>query len=72
MRSTSRARRRTWIACIAWVRKWGKGRVFSCLLGHDEAVWDRPDIQKMWLEAVRWVLGLTEGDVTPRPKPTGD
>ncbi|MCH7567106.1 MAG: hypothetical protein IH787_05540 [Nitrospirae bacterium] len=38
----------------------------------DAAVWDRPDIQKMWLEAVRWVLGLTDGDTTPLPKPTED
>ena len=57
---------------IAWAREWGKGRVFSCVLGHDRAVWDRPDIQKMWLEAVRWVLGMTDGDTTPRPKPAGN
>ena len=42
---------------LAWVRYWGKGRVFVNLLGHNPAVWDRLDIQKMWLEAVRWVLG---------------
>ena len=57
---------------IARAREWGKGRVFSCVLGHDEAVWDRPDIQKMWLEAVRWVLGWTDGDTTPLPKPAED
>ncbi len=57
---------------IAWVKNWGKGRVFSCVLGHREEVWDRPDIQKMWLEAARWVFGLTDGDTSPRPKPTED
>ncbi len=51
-----------------WVNTWGKGRVFVSTLGHEEAVWDNPGIQKMWLEAAKWVLGMTEGDTTPRPK----
>ncbi|HYM11474.1 MAG TPA: ThuA domain-containing protein [Bryobacterales bacterium] len=53
---------------VAWARTYGKGRVFYCSLGHENAVWDRPDMQKMWLEAVRWAMGLTPGDATPRPK----
>ena len=48
---------------VAWYRQYGKGRVFYCSLGHRESVWDRPDMQKMWLEALRWTLGTTE----PRP-----
>ena len=42
---------------VAWYRQYGKGRVFYCSLGHRNSVWDRPDIQKMWLEAMRWALG---------------
>jgi type 1 glutamine amidotransferase len=53
---------------VAWARTYGKGRVFYCSLGHENAVWDRPDMQKMWLEAIRWAMGLTPGDATPRPK----
>ena len=30
-------------------------------------VWDRPDIQKMWLEMVPWSMGLIPGDARPRP-----
>jgi hypothetical protein len=41
---------------VAWYREYGKGRVFYCSLGHRESVWDRPDIQKMWLEAIRWAM----------------
>ncbi len=41
---------------VAWYRQYGKGRVFYCSLGHRESVWDRPDMQKMWLEAMRWAL----------------
>ena len=52
---------------ITWVRNYGKGRVFHSSLGHRDEVWDHPDIQKMWIEAVKWVMGMTEGDATPRP-----
>jgi uncharacterized protein len=53
---------------VTWVRQYGKGRVFYSSLGHREEVWDRPDIQQMWTEAVKWAMGMTEGDATPRPK----
>ncbi|MCS7027083.1 MAG: ThuA domain-containing protein [Bryobacteraceae bacterium] len=54
---------------VTWVRNYGKGRVFYSSLGHREDSWDRKDIQTMWLEAVKWAMGLTEGDATPRPRP---
>ena len=54
---------------VAWVRKYGKGRVFYSTFGHRDEVWERPDIQKMWIEATKWTMGLTAGDATPRPKP---
>ena len=56
---------------LAWSREWGKGRVFSSVLGHREELWDRPDIQQMWLEAAFWVLGLTdEGETEPIAMPS--
>jgi type 1 glutamine amidotransferase len=54
---------------VTWVRDYGKGRVFYSSLGHEEQVWDRADIQQMWLEAVKWAMGMTQGNATPRPKP---
>jgi type 1 glutamine amidotransferase len=54
---------------VAWARQYGKGRLFYCSLGHREAVWDMPEIQKMWLEAIRWAMGLVPGDATPRSSP---
>jgi len=54
---------------VAWVRKYGKGRVFYSTFGHRTSALDRPDIQKMYLEAVKWCMGLTKGDATPRPRP---
>lgn len=56
---------------IAWARQYGKGRVYYNTLGHREESWDRADVQKMYLEAIKWALGMTQADVTPRPMPTG-
>jgi hypothetical protein len=53
---------------VIWVRNYGKGRVMYNGLGHVEAVWDRPDIQKMVIEQMKWLLGMVPGDATPRPK----
>jgi uncharacterized protein len=44
---------------IAWEHRYGKGRVFYCSLGHFNEVWARPDIQRMWLEAIQWAMGIT-------------
>jgi len=54
---------------LAWVRNYGKGRVFCSPLGHEQQIYDRPDVRKMYLEAVKWAMGLTDGDATPRPRP---
>jgi hypothetical protein len=52
---------------LAWARTYGKGRVFYSALGHGAATWDNPDVYHMYFEALKWSLGLTEADVTPRP-----
>ena len=52
---------------LAWAKTYGKGRVFYSSLGHDAAVWDNRDVAQMYFEAIKWALGLTEGDATPRP-----
>jgi uncharacterized protein len=54
---------------VIWARNYGKGRVLYNGLGHSLEVWDRPDIQAMWLEMVPWAMGLIPGDATPRPAP---
>lgn len=57
---------------VTWVKNYGKGRVYYSTLGHVEASWDRPDVRKMWLEAMKWSLGMVPGSTTPRPKPSAD
>jgi type 1 glutamine amidotransferase len=51
---------------VSWVKSYGKGRVYYSTLGHREETWDRPDVQKMYVEAIKWAMGLTDADVTPR------
>lgn len=57
---------------VAWAHQYGKGRVFYSTLGHAAENWDVPLVQTMYLEALKWALGLVPGETTPRPLPTGD
>ena len=50
---------------VAWVKKYGKGNVFYSTLGHPDDAWDKPEMQQMYLEAIKWALGLTT--YVPRP-----
>ncbi len=54
---------------LAWAKMYGKGSVFYSSLGHDAKTWDNPDVYHMYFEAIRWALGMTDADVTPRPFP---
>ncbi|HEY2015134.1 MAG TPA: ThuA domain-containing protein [Bryobacteraceae bacterium] len=53
---------------IAWSKMYGKGRVFYSSFGHTKEAWDSPDVQKMYLEAVKWTMRRTEGSTTPHPR----
>lgn len=55
---------------VAWARNYGKGRVFYSTFGHTDESWDDPRMQTMWLEAIKWGMGLTHADATPRPRPS--
>ena len=58
---------------VTWAKMYGKGRVFYSTLGHVDANWDQPEMQKMYTEAIKWALRLVDADVTPRPAPgSGD
>ena len=52
---------------LAWAKTYGKGRVFYSSFAHDAATWDNRDVALMYFEAIKWALGLTDGDATPRP-----
>ena len=54
---------------VTWAKMYGKGRVFYSTLGHPSKNWDRPEMQTMYVEAIKWAMGLVDADVTPRPAP---
>jgi len=54
---------------LVWAKTYGKGRVFYSALGHAASTWDNRDVAQMYFEAIKWALGLTEADATPRPLP---
>lgn len=53
---------------IAWSKMYGKGRIFYSSLGHTREQIANPDVRTMYLEAIKWVLGLEDGSTTPHPK----
>jgi len=57
---------------VAWSKMYGKGRVFYSTLGHTEEAWNDPDIRKMYFEAIRWALGMTDGSTASHPRPTSE
>ncbi len=49
---------------VAWIKPYGKGRVFYTGLGHTDTSWDDPRIRTMTLEAIKWAIN---GGDTPKP-----
>jgi glucose dehydrogenase/type 1 glutamine amidotransferase len=56
---------------VAWAKMYGKGRVFYSTLGHADTAWDNPALQQMYLNALKWSLGLVEGDASPARRKSG-
>jgi type 1 glutamine amidotransferase len=52
---------------LAWAKMYGKGRVFYGSFAHASATWDIRDVQQMYLEAIKWALGMTDGEIKPHP-----
>jgi len=52
---------------VAWVKNYGKGRVFYSSLGHLDNSWDDTQVQQIYFEAIKWSLDLS--DYTPHPHP---
>jgi type 1 glutamine amidotransferase len=54
---------------VTWAKTYGKGRVYYSTLGHPEDNWDDPRLQQMYLEAIKWAMGLVDADVAPSRPP---
>ena len=64
---------------IAWIKEYGKGRVFYTSLGHREDIWDpnwkgqrknseeiSRQYQQHFLGGIKWALGLEKADAKPQ------
>ena len=66
---TNRARRQDGDFPQVWALQYGKGRVLNIGWGHPETTWDDPRFQNMVVESIKWAMGVTKADVTPKPFP---
>jgi hypothetical protein len=65
----NRSRRADGDFAVVWAKQYGKGRAFNVGWGHPDSTWDDPRFQQMMLEGIKWAMGVTKADVTPKPFP---
>ena len=53
---------------VAWIRRFGKGRVFYCSLGHNNHIFWTPQILQHYLDGIQYALGDLKADDTPSAK----
>ena len=56
---------------LAWIRTYGKGRVFNCAMGHTPTLFAEPKMAKLILAGIQFVLGDLAADATPSVKLAG-
>lgn len=54
---------------VAWVHRYGKGRVFYTSLGHNEHLYSNPMILQHYLDGLQFVLGDLKGSAKPAGAP---
>lgn len=48
---------------VSWKKNHGKGRVFYSSLGHNDHIYDNPDVLQHFLSGMQWALGDIEAEV---------
>jgi len=51
---------------LAWVKTYGKGRVFYSAIGHHTEIWWNPAILRFYLDALQFVCGDLDAPTAPR------
>jgi hypothetical protein len=51
---------------VAWLKRYGQGRVFYCSLGHAANVFQDPHVLRFYLDGIQYALGDLDADATPR------
>jgi type 1 glutamine amidotransferase len=57
------------IRYTAWIKKYGKGRVFYCSPAHNAQSFERPELLQFLLDGIQYTLGDLKCDDTPKPAP---
>lgn len=68
MTDAQRARRPDGDMPVVFALEYGKGRVFNSAFGHPDETWNDPRVQTLYLEAIKWAMGLTPAAI-PLDKP---
>ena len=50
---------------VSWIRNYGRGRVFFCILGHNPTLFKTPPLAKHFLTGIQFILGDLPADATP-------
>jgi hypothetical protein len=50
---------------LAWIKPYGKGRVFYCGLGHEHDLFWNPAILRFLLDGTQFAAGDLQADMTP-------
>ena len=53
---------------VSWIRSYGKGRVFFCILGHNPTIYMTPSLAEYFLGGIQFILGDLDVDTTPSAK----
>ena len=53
---------------VGWLRRFGKGRVFYCSLGHNNEIFWTPAVLQHYLDGIQYALGDLKVDATPSAK----
>jgi type 1 glutamine amidotransferase/sugar phosphate isomerase/epimerase len=53
---------------VSWIRNYGKGRVFFCILGHNPTIYTTPALAEYFLAGIQFILGDLDADATPSAK----
>jgi len=53
---------------VSWIRNYGKGRIFFCILGHNPTLFTSPELAHFFLAGVQFMLGDLPADATPSAK----
>lgn len=57
-----------WHVPVAWVRDYGRGRVFYTNLGHNDATWKDEAFCQHLVQGIAWSLGRVDGSAAPNPE----